>query len=420
MTRSKSKVINNVKSRRTSQMPCRDIAKAKQSNTKDNSGNKPPFNLQAYSQSKFVSSNTRSNVLSKFKPRNTNHKQSKWTKEEDLLLMRLCRSKLDRKWLKISQIIGSKNQTQCAYRYKKLASQLKENGMSLDQGDEDILLNDERIFKQLKKSFDHKENRHFQSQRNRSSLRKSYKRKRKSLSRSKGKIKEKSQSRLKRKSNENTSPCSELGEGFILTQIKSSSTNLVHQSSLEEENQPNKTSVSIIDTPNVSIKTSFEYNNFPLNYTKSLDTPLQIFNSKMRSGSHASQTCFLDYQLKKDSGDFFNSAIRSKNKEASQEFKREFIKNFHRKNEEENEPDGEFSIAKNENVQMINQIKASLNAEIVSNIHMNYTKLCQLLSLTHYITNSHITKKEELKVALVLQEEILKKMIAILENHINT
>jgi len=44
-----------------------------------------------------------------------------WTKQEDILLLKLSQSKLKSKWKKISKIIGNKTSSQCSYRFKHLS-----------------------------------------------------------------------------------------------------------------------------------------------------------------------------------------------------------------------------------------------------------------------------------------------------------
>ncbi len=44
-----------------------------------------------------------------------------WTKEEDILLLKLSQSKLKNRWKKISKLIGTKCQRQCSYRMKFLS-----------------------------------------------------------------------------------------------------------------------------------------------------------------------------------------------------------------------------------------------------------------------------------------------------------
>lgn len=72
-----------------------------------------------------------------------------WSKEEDKMLIRLCHSKLKAKWKKISEIIGSKSASQCAYRYKKLKAQNLMNKPS--EEDEDILISDDHVKKYFSK-----------------------------------------------------------------------------------------------------------------------------------------------------------------------------------------------------------------------------------------------------------------------------
>lgn len=71
----------------------------------------------------------------------------KWTKEESKLLLSLANSNLNKKWKKISSIIGNKSAYQCSYKYKKIVKYKKH--LSLDN--EDILMKNSKVSEIIKK-----------------------------------------------------------------------------------------------------------------------------------------------------------------------------------------------------------------------------------------------------------------------------
>jgi hypothetical protein len=77
---------------------------------------------------------------SKIKKRVSN---KKWIKEEEDLLVKLCGSKIKKKWRKISKIIGNKTIMQCIYKYRCL---LKRNKIKSSKTEsEDVLLTNKKV-----------------------------------------------------------------------------------------------------------------------------------------------------------------------------------------------------------------------------------------------------------------------------------
>lgn len=69
-------------------------------------------------------------------------KKHLWSKEEDKMLIKLCNSKIQKKWKKIAEIIGTKSATQCAYHYSKLK---KKKVIKKRKQKEDVLFTDEKV-----------------------------------------------------------------------------------------------------------------------------------------------------------------------------------------------------------------------------------------------------------------------------------
>lgn len=83
-------------------------------------------------------------VSSKKREEDLKTKYVKWTAEEENLLVSLCCSKLQKKWLKIAEIIKTKSPSQCSYKYTKLKHRISALESHLSST-EDILLSDQTL-----------------------------------------------------------------------------------------------------------------------------------------------------------------------------------------------------------------------------------------------------------------------------------
>lgn len=67
---------------------------------------------------------------------------SRWKNDEIDLLIKLCHSKINRKWKKISEIIGTKTKFQCLYKFNKLK---KSGRLKADKFEEDVLISSKSV-----------------------------------------------------------------------------------------------------------------------------------------------------------------------------------------------------------------------------------------------------------------------------------